>query len=83
MKNPENEKKMKENTTRVILNVPNELDEQFKDLAVKRGITKSSMIIYAMSWFLDYNRSLDIMPKLIDVIKANSQDLNINLEENK
>ena len=83
MKNPENEKKMKENTTRVILNVPNELDEQFKDLAVKRGITKSSMIIYAMSWFLDYNRSLDIMPKLIDVIKANPQDLNINPEEKK
>lgn len=80
MKNPENEKKMKENTTRVILNVPNELDEQFKDLSVKRGITKSSMIIYAMSWFLDYNRSLDIMPKLIDVIKTNPQDLNINLE---
>lgn len=83
MKNSENEKKMKENTTRVILNVPNELDEQFKDLAIKRGITKSSMIIYAMSWFLDYNRSLDIMPKLIDVIKANPQDLNINLEEKK
>lgn len=83
MKNPENEKKMKDNTTRVILNVPNELDEQFKDLAIKRGITKSSMIIYAMSWFLDYNRSLDIMPKLIDVIKANPQDLNINLEEKK
>lgn len=81
MKNPENEKKMKENTTRVILNVPNELDEQFKDLSVKRGITKSSMIIYAMSWFLDYNRSLDIMPKLIDVIKSNPQNLNINLEE--
>lgn len=83
MKNSENEKKMKDNTTRVILNVPNELDEQFKDLAIKRGITKSSMIIYAMSWFLDYNRSLDIMPKLIDVIKANPQDLNINLEEKK
>lgn len=83
MKNSENEKKMKENTTRVILNVPNELDEQFKDLAIKRGITKSSMIIYAMSWFLDYNRSLDIMPKLIDVIKANPQDLNINSEEKK
>ena len=83
MKNSENEKKMKENTTRVILNVPNELDDQFKDLAIKRGITKSSMIIYAMSWFLDYNRSLDIMPKLIDVIKANPQDLNINLEEKK
>lgn len=83
MKNPENEKKMKDNTTRVILNVPNELDEQFKDLAIKRGITKSSMIIYAMSWFLDYSKSLDLMPKLIDVIKANPQDLNINFEDKK
>lgn len=69
MKKPENEKKMKDNTTRVILNVPNELDVQFKDLAVKRGIAKSSMIIYAMSWFLDYNKSLDLMPKLIETLK--------------
>lgn len=83
MKNPENDKKMKENTTRVILNVPNELDNQFKELALKRGITKSSMIIYAMSWFLDYNRSLDIMPKLIDVIKTNPENLNIDFEDKK
>lgn len=83
MKNPENDKKMKENTTRVILNVPNDLDNQFKELASKRGIAKSSMIIYAMSWFLDYNRSLDIMPKLIDVIKANPENLNIDFEDKK
>lgn len=83
MKNPENDKKMKENTTRVILNVPNDLDNQFKELATKRGIAKSSMIIYAMSWFLDYNRSLDIMPKLIDVIKANPENLNIDFEDKK
>ena len=83
MKNPENDKKIKENTTRVILNVPNDLDNQFKELATKRGIAKSSMIIYAMSWFLDYNRSLDIMPKLIDVIKANPENLNIDFEDKK
>lgn len=83
MKNPENEKKMKENTTRVILNVPNELDEQFKDLAVKRGITKSSMIIYAMSWFLDYNRGLDNTVRFIDLISSNPQLLNTNFEEKK
>ena len=83
MKNSENYKTLKDNTTRVILNVPNELDEQFKELAVKRGITKSSMIIYSMSWFLDYNRSLDLMPKLFDVIKSNPQCLNINSEDKK
>ena len=83
MKNPENEKKMKDNTTRVILNVPNELDEQFKDLAIKRGITKSSMIIYAMSWFLDYNRGLDNTVRFIDLISSNPQLLNTNFEEKK
>lgn len=74
MKNVENEKKLKENTTRVILNVPNDIDLQFRDLAVKRGITKSSMILYAMSWFLDYNKSLDLMPKMLEIMKNSSED---------
>ena len=69
MKNFENEKKLKENTTRVILNVPNDIDLQFKELAAKRGITKSSMILYAMSWFLDYSKSLDVMPKMLEIMK--------------
>ena len=69
-KNKENEKIFKENTTKVILNVPNDLAEKFKDLAVKRGIPRSSMIIYAMSWYLDYNRSLDIMPNLLNLLSS-------------
>lgn len=68
-KNKENEKIMKENTTKVILNIPNDIAEKFKELAIKRGIPRSSMIIYAMSWYLDYNTSLDLMPKMIEVLK--------------
>lgn len=67
--NKENQKTMRENTTKVILNVPNEIVEEFKELAIKRGIPRSSMIIYAMSWYLDYNKSLDLMPKLLDTLK--------------
>lgn len=73
-KNKENEKIMKENTTKVILNVPNDLAEKFKDLAIKRGIPRSSMIIYAMSWYLDYNTSLDLMPKMLEALK-NAEDI--------
>lgn len=73
-KNKENEKIMKENTTKVILNVPNDIAEKFKELSIKRGITRSSMIIYAMSWYLDYNKSLDLMPKMIDALKM-AEDL--------
>ena len=73
-KNKENEKIMKENTTKVILNVPNDIAEKFKELSIKRGIPRSSMIIYAMSWYLDYNKSLDLMPKMIEALKT-AEDL--------
>lgn len=69
-KNKENEKIMRENTIKVILNVPNDIAEEFKNLAIKRGIPRSSMIIYAMSWYLDYNKSLDLMPKMIEALKS-------------
>ena len=68
MKSEKTKKNIKENTTRVILNIPNEIDEVYKQLASKRGITKTSMIIYAMSWFIDYNKSLDLMPKMLEII---------------
>lgn len=68
-KKKENEILMKENTTKVILNVPNDIAEKYKELSIKRGIPRSSMIIYAMSWYLDYSKSLDIMPKMIDALK--------------
>ena len=81
-KNKDNEKIMKQNTTKVILNVPNDLAEKFKDLAIKRGIPRSSMIIYAMSWYLDYSSSMDLMPKMIDVLKNLPDDLKFNNLDN-
>jgi hypothetical protein len=74
MKNKENEKIMKQNTCRTIVNIPNDLDQSFREMAIKRGISKSSMIVFAMSWYLDYNKSLDLMPKMIEVLKS-AEDL--------
>lgn len=74
MKNKENEKIMKQNTCRTIVNIPNDLDQSFREMAIKRGISKSAMIVFAMSWYLDYNKSLDLMPKMIEVLKC-SEDL--------
>lgn len=67
--------KTKKGTSRVILNLANDIDDAFKDLAHKRGITKTSMIVYAMSWFLDYNKSIEFMPKLIDALNKVPDDL--------
>ena len=72
MLSEETKKIIKENTTKVILNVPNELESAYKILSRRRGIPKTSMIMYAMSWFLDYNKSLDIVPKMLQSLN-NSQ----------
>ena len=74
MKNKENEKIMKQNTCRTIVNIPNDLDQAFREMAVKRGISKSAMIVFAMSWYLDYNKSLDLMPKMFEALKS-AEDL--------
>lgn len=58
---------VKADTVRVILNVPEEIDSAILTLAKKRGMPKSSMIIFAVSWYLDYNKSLDFLPKFLDV----------------
>lgn len=70
MINKEHEQIKKENTRRVILNVPLELDNTFKELSLKRGIAKSQMILFAMSWFADYNQSLDLLPKILEALKS-------------
>lgn len=58
---------VKADTVRVILNVPEEIDSAILTLAKKRGMPKSSMIIFAVSWYLDYNKGLDVLPKFLDV----------------
>lgn len=70
MKNKENEKIMKGNTCRTVVNIPIDLDNKFRELAVKRGIAKSQMILFAMGWYLDYSNSMDLMPKMIEALRG-------------
>jgi len=70
MKNKDNEKNKKSNTQRVILNVPKEIDVEFKELARKRGIARSQLIIYVMSWYLENYRTMEMMPKIINLFIA-------------
>lgn len=73
MKNKENQKIMKKNTCRTVIAIPNEIDKQFRELATKRGIAKTQMILFAMSWYLDYSNSIDLMPKMIEALNSHSQ----------
>ena len=75
MINKEHEKIKKDNTRRVILNVPLDMDNKFRELALKRGIAKSQMILFAMSWYLDYSNSIDLMPKILEAMKNSENTL--------
>lgn len=69
MEDMKEEKVKKEDTCRVILNVPKSLDDKFRELALKRGMPKSNMIMFAMSWYLDYSKTLDLMPAMLEGLK--------------
>ena len=73
MVNKEHQKIKKDNTCRTIVNVPLDMDNKFRELALKRGIAKSQMILFAMGWYLDYSNSIDLMPKILEAMK-NSKD---------
>ena len=75
MVNKEHQKIKKENTCRTIVNVPIDLDEKFRELALKRGIAKSQMILFAMGWYLDYSNSIDLMPKILEAMKNSENTL--------
>lgn len=72
MKNKQHEKLKKDNTCRTVVNIPLDMDEKFRDLAIKRGIAKSQMILFAMGWYLDYSNSMELMPKMIEALKQNN-----------
>ena len=74
MVNKEHQKIKKDNTCRTIVNVPLDMDNKFRELALKRGIAKSQMILFAMGWYLDYSNSIDLMPKILEAMK-NSEDI--------
>ena len=61
--------------SRVVVNVPDKVNEKFKEMAKDKGMAKSQMIIYALNWYLDYSQSLDLMPKMIEALKT-SDDKN-------
>lgn len=60
-----------ESKVKITLNLPKEIDTYVRQEAARRGIAKTHMIIFALSWYRDYNRTLDLMPKLIDKIDLN------------
>ena len=60
--------------TKILVSFPTETIEKISLLAKENGMNRSAMINYAIKWYLDYNKSLDLMPKMIEALK-NAEDL--------
>lgn len=58
--------------TQVLLNVPTELNEKYKLLAVQQGVAKSYLFMTALNFYLDYKDIIKSMPKLINAIEKNN-----------
>lgn len=67
-------KKKNNGITKILVSFPTETIEKISLLAKENGMNRSAMINYAIKWYLDYNKSLDLMPKMIDALK-NAEDL--------
>lgn len=86
-----NEKKVvsrkKTDYCRTGINIPIDLDLKYRELAKKRGIPKAQMILFAMSWYLDYSNSLDVLPALLDTINQagvfNTENKKLNDNNNQ
>lgn len=56
--------------TKILVSFPIETIEKISLLAKENGMNRSAMINYAIKWYLDYNKSLDLMPKMIEALKS-------------
>ena len=60
--------------TEILVSFPTETIEKISLLAKENGMNRSAMINYAIKWYLDYNKSLDLMPKMLEALK-NAEDI--------
>lgn len=81
------EKKSNNGITKVLVSFPNDTLDRISELAKKNGMTRSSMVNYAIKWYLDYKNSMDLMPVLMDLarmepekLKEKADKLNKNLK---
>lgn len=70
-----NEKKSSKGITKILVSFPNDTVDRISELAKENGMTRSSMINYALKWYLDYKSSMDMMPMLLDLVKMEPEKL--------
>lgn len=70
-----NEKKLNNEIKKILVSFPNDTVERISELAKENGMTRSSMINYAIKWYLDYKDSMDMMPMLLDLVKMDPEEL--------
>ena len=62
-------KKLNKKTVKIMFNAPEEINNRYIELASQNGLSRSSMILLAMKWYLDYSDTLATMPQLVKSIE--------------
>lgn len=77
-----NNKKDTENS-RLVISLPKNVCDEFTRLAKENGMSRTSMINYALKWYLDYKSSADNMARIIELFQSNPEILKNQLENDK
>lgn len=67
-------KKNDKSYTTIALNVPNDLFNEFTKLSKDYGIPRTHFIILSMRNYLDYQKTIDCLPSLVDELKSINND---------
>lgn len=73
------ENKNRRNIKKLIINIPEELNEKIVDIASLKGLTKTQMVLFAINKYIDERETTEYLPKMIDILYK-YQDKLINNE---
>lgn len=73
----------RKNLTRINLALPKEIIEKVTDIAELKGITRTQVILMALSNYIDQREVIEYTPRLIELLKKEQQNDIDNLTKNE
>lgn len=61
--------KKNENTKRVGIRIPLELDKYYTDYSYRTGVSKSALMYFALDYWRKQNEATDQLPSLVQTLK--------------
>lgn len=59
------EKYYTDKINKVLLSVPIEIDNKFREMGKRQGISKSAVYLMAINYYLDFKDTMDALPSIV------------------